>query len=52
MSPRGENGFGWDQIFIPYFSNKTSAELDETEYERFYTEEKPFQIVREFLLKK
>ena len=50
--PRGKNGFWWDQIFIPYFSDKTSAELDELEYERFYTEEKPFAKVREFLLSK
>jgi len=50
ISPRWSGGFGWDQIFIPYFTTRTSAELDETEYERFYTEEKPFQKVREFLL--
>ena len=50
LAPRWENGFGWDQIFIPYFTDRTSAELGETEYERFYTEEKPFQKVREFLL--
>lgn len=49
-TPRGINGFGWDQIFIPYFTDKTSAELDAVEYERFYTEEKPFQKVREFLV--
>lgn len=49
-NPRWDGGFGWDQIFIPYFTEKTSAELTSEEYERFYTEEKPFQKVREFLL--
>ncbi len=49
-SPRGENGYGWDRIFIPYFTDKTSAELTPEEYERFYTEEKPFTKVWEFLL--
>lgn len=49
-APRGKNGFGWDQIFIPYFTDRTAAELDTVEYERFYTEEKPFEKIREFLL--
>lgn len=48
--PRGNGGFGWDKIFIPYFTDKTSAELNSVEYERFYTEEKPFTQIREFLL--
>lgn len=49
-TPRGSGGFGWDQIFIPYFTNKISAELSPEEYERFYTEIKPLEQVREFLL--
>lgn len=49
--PRWEWWFWWDKIFIPYWTNKTSAELDESEYERFYTEEKPFSEIREFLLR-
>lgn len=48
--PRGHGGYGWDQIFIPYFTDKTSAELNPEEYERFYTEEKPFVKIREFLI--
>lgn len=50
-SPRWDGGFWWDKIFIPYFTTKTSAELDTVEYERFYTEEKPFRKIREFLEK-
>lgn len=50
LNPKGKNGFGWDQIFIPYFSEKTAAELSPEEYERFYTEEKPFWKIREYLL--
>lgn len=42
-------GYGWDRIFIPYFTEKTAAELNEIEYERFYTEEKPFEKLRNFL---
>ena len=49
-SPRGKTGFAWDQIFIPHWSDRTSAELDDTEYERFYLEVKPLKKVREFLL--
>lgn len=32
MSPRGENGFGWDKIFIPEGSDVTRAELDNQGY--------------------
>jgi len=30
-SPRGNSGFGWDQIFIPEGSNKTFAEMETVE---------------------
>lgn len=50
QNPKWDNGFWWDRIFIPYFTDKTSAELDEASYNRFYTEEKPIHQVREFLL--
>ncbi len=48
--PRWNWWFWWDRIFIPYWTNKTSAELEEREYERFYSEEKPFRKIKEFLL--
>ncbi len=31
-SPKGENGFGWDQIFVPEGFSKTRAEMDENDY--------------------
>lgn len=31
LSPRGENGFGWDKIFIPQGCNKTFAEMNTSE---------------------
>lgn len=49
--PRGDGGFGFDRIFVPDgFDDKTAAELDEDEYERYYTTIKPFQQVRDFLV--
>jgi non-canonical purine NTP pyrophosphatase (RdgB/HAM1 family) len=34
-NPRGTNGFGWDSIFIPRGTDKTLAEMDDKETERF-----------------
>lgn len=31
LFPKGENGFGWDKIFIPKGSNKTFAEMNTDE---------------------
>lgn len=47
--PRGENGFGFDRIFVPEGSKLTAAELDEAEYDAYYTTIKPFAAIREFL---
>jgi non-canonical purine NTP pyrophosphatase (RdgB/HAM1 family) len=33
--PRGENGFGWDAIFVPNGSNKTYAEMQAEEKRSF-----------------
>ncbi|HET9850534.1 MAG TPA: non-canonical purine NTP pyrophosphatase [Candidatus Saccharimonadales bacterium] len=33
--PRGDDGFGWNGIFIPEGQGKTIAEMDETEMEKY-----------------
>lgn len=47
--PRGSRGWGWDQIFIPHWSKKTDAEMNEAEYREFYKAIKPFDELRSFL---
>lgn len=48
--PRGNDGFGFDRIFVPDgFGEKTAAELDEKEYDRYYSSVKPFGEVKKFL---
>lgn len=48
--PRGDNGYGFDRVFIPDgFDGKTAAELTDEEYDTYYTTIKPFTKVREFL---
>ncbi len=48
--PRGENGFGFDKIFVRDGDDITLAEYDQAENERIYAEEKkPFAALRDFL---
>lgn len=48
--PRGDGGFGFDRIFVPEgFDGKTAAELNEREYEQYYTTIKPFAAIRNLL---
>ncbi len=35
VSPRGENGFGWDKMFLPDGSDKTFGEMERSEKEKF-----------------
>lgn len=35
LAPRGENGFGWDTIFIPEGETRTFAEMSPEEKDRF-----------------
>lgn len=52
-SPRGTGGYGFDRVFEPSgFGGKTAAELDQSEYDRYYSTIKPFDKIRIFLEKK
>lgn len=50
--PRGENGWGWDKIFIPDGYMQTRAELDEEEDKKTYMKIKPFDKLKAFLQNK
>lgn len=47
--PAGENGFGWDKIFIPEGYTVTRAELGEDDDQKTYTTIKPFAELKEYL---
>lgn len=48
--PRGENGFGWDRLFIPDgYGGRTRAELDDNEYDAVYQRLRPTEQLRTFL---
>lgn len=49
-SPRGSNGYGFDRVFEPDgFNNRTAAELNDEEYDKYYSTIKPFAKIKEFL---
>ncbi len=47
--PSGENGFGWDKIFIPQGYPVTRASLNEEDYQKTYSQLKPFAKVKAYL---
>lgn len=47
--PAGENGYGWDQLFIPQGYEVTRASLDEADYKAIYLKIKPFDRLKAFL---
>jgi non-canonical purine NTP pyrophosphatase (RdgB/HAM1 family) len=48
-SPSGDNGFGWDRIFIPQGYEVTRASLAEEDDQKTYQQIKPFAKLKEFL---
>jgi non-canonical purine NTP pyrophosphatase (RdgB/HAM1 family) len=47
--PAGENGYGWDQLFIPEGYDVTRASLDEADDKVTYLKIKPFAKLKGFL---
>ena len=52
VSPRGTNGFGFDPIFLPAGSDKTAAEMDDTERNKWKMRTIAVKKLKEFLAKK
>lgn len=50
-NPRGTNGYGWDQIFIPDGLDKTYAEMTDKEIEQVSPRKKALIRLEEFLNK-
>ena len=51
-TPAGENGFGWDKIFIPDGYSLTRASLGPADDEKTYASIKPFAELKAFLQNK
>ncbi len=47
--PKGDFGFGWNQIFIPEGENKTLGEMTQEEFKVHYLKIKPMAEVAEYL---
>ncbi len=48
--PAGENGYGWDRLFVPDGYTVTRASLKEEDYQKTYLQIKPFADLKAFLL--
>lgn len=48
-TPSGENGYGWDKIFIPQGYTVTRASLEENDDQKTYLQIKPFEKLKKFL---
>lgn len=51
-APSGENGYGWDKIFIPEGYKITRASMSEEDDRKTYLMIKPFKELKNFLEKK
>ncbi|EKE18538.1 MAG: Ham1 family protein [uncultured bacterium] len=50
-TPAGENGYGWDRIFVPEGYDVTRASLNEEDDKKTYLQLKPFAELKNFLEK-
>ncbi len=48
-NPSGDNGYGWDRIFIPKGYTVTRASLGEEDDQKTYLQIKPFAKLKEYL---
>lgn len=48
-APAGENGYGWDKLFIPDGYSVTRAQLSEEDDQKTYLQIKPFAALKTFL---
>lgn len=48
-SPAGENGYGWDRLYIPDGYTVTRAQLSEDDDQKTYVQIKPLAVLKEFL---
>jgi inosine/xanthosine triphosphate pyrophosphatase family protein len=51
-NPAGENGYGWDRIFIPEGYSVTRASLSEEDDRKTYLQIKPFEQLKRFFEEK
>lgn len=49
VSPRGENGFGWDKIFMPGGYDKTFAEMTQDEKNEISMRKVAFQKLKDYI---
>ncbi|HEX2792196.1 MAG TPA: non-canonical purine NTP pyrophosphatase [Candidatus Paceibacterota bacterium] len=47
--PAGENGYGWDRLFVPDGYTVTRAQLSEEDDQKTYMQIKPFAALKAFL---
>lgn len=52
VAPRGENGFGWDKIFMPNGFDKTFAEMTPEEKNEISMRKVAFQKLKDYLINK
>jgi len=48
-NPKGDEGFGWNPVFIPHGEKLTLGEMDDAEFKRHYLRIKPISQVKLFL---